>query len=98
MQLKLYGLWPLLASCNLGALHAESFCEHVTSCANNVVTKLHMRLLPILVEEIVILRMYKGFMDWIRAKCGTELVCVLGQKADKPARSIVLSGCTVQFL
>ena len=40
---KVYGLLPLLASCHLGALNAESFCERVISCANNVVTKLHTR-------------------------------------------------------
>ena len=38
---RLYGLIPLMASSSygqLGALNAESFCERVLSCANNVLT------------------------------------------------------------
>ena len=39
---RLYGYIPLMASCSygqIGALNAESFCERVLSCANNVLTE-----------------------------------------------------------
>mmetsp|Transcript_42101 Transcript_42101/g.98103 ORF Transcript_42101/g.98103 Transcript_42101/m.98103 type:complete len:192 (+) Transcript_42101:233-808(+) len=85
---KLFGLLPLLASCHLGALNAESFCERVISCANNVVTKLHTRLSPELIEKIVVLRMNRHFMDYIRQRFGRELVSELGAGADKPGRGM----------
>jgi hypothetical protein len=87
---KMYGLLPLLASCHLGALNAESFCERVMSCVNGVVTTLHTRMLAELVEQIVVLRINKKFMAWVRAKYGHELVRVFGQDADKPAKSMSL--------
>jgi len=88
---KLYGLLPLLASCHLRALNSESFCKRVISCANNVVTKLHTRLAPDLIEKLVVLRMNKGFMEYMRQRYADELVLALGKGADKPGKGIVLT-------
>ena len=81
-----YGLIPLLACCHLGALNAESFCERVISCANDVVTKLHTRLLPEIIEKIVVLRMNKTFMEWMRTEHAKEIVrCGGKEKTHKSA-------------
>jgi hypothetical protein len=62
-------LMTLMASCSvgqLGALNAEIFCDRVLSCANNVVQTDNTLLDDEEVEMIVILRMYKSFMEFMR--------------------------------
>jgi len=66
---KLYGWIPLMASCStgqLGALSAESYCERVLSCANNVLVKGNTLLSDEEVEMLVVLRMNRGFMQFMR--------------------------------
>ena len=88
----LHGLIPLLACCHLGALNAESFCERVISCANDVVTKLHTRLLPEIIEKIVVLRMNKTFMKWMRTENANEIVRCGGEGTVKTHKSAIPPG------
>ena len=65
----MYGWIPLLASCTyaqIGALNAESFCERVLSCANLVLTEGNTLLDDEEIEMLVILRMNRDFMEFMR--------------------------------
>jgi hypothetical protein len=48
------------------AVMAASFCEHVNSCANLVVTEGSSLLSQEAIDKIVVLRMNKVFMKFIR--------------------------------
>jgi len=66
----LYGYIPLMASCSagqIGALGAESFCERVLSAANLVLDEGNTCLKPTTVEMLVLLRINRDFMDFMRA-------------------------------
>ena len=79
---KLYGWIPLMASCSsgqLGALSAESYCERVLSCANNVLVKGNTLLSDEEVEMLVVLRMNREFMQLMRAHYGAEAKQAFGQ-------------------
>jgi hypothetical protein len=79
---QLYGLIPKMA-CNstgqLGALSAESYCERVLSCANNVVTTGNTLLSDEEVEMLVILRMNREFMEFMREHYGAVAKQKFGQ-------------------
>jgi len=79
---QLYGWIPSMA-CNsvgqLGALSAESYCERVLSCANNVVTKGNTLLSDEEVEMLVVLRMNRDFMAFMREHYGAEAKQTFGQ-------------------
>ena len=65
---KVFGLLPIMAGCSngqLGALNAESFCERVLSCANNVVRTDKTLLDDVDVEMLVVLRMNRAFMEFM---------------------------------
>ena len=69
MDNKGLGLIPLMASCSkgqIGALNAESFCERVLSQANLVMTDGNTLLSDEELEMIVILRMNREFMEFMR--------------------------------
>ena len=73
---SLYGYLPLMVGCSigqLGALNAESFCERVLSCANNVVKVDNTLLDDFEVEMLVTLRMNKAFMEFMRVHYGDLL-------------------------
>ena len=78
----LYGWIPKMA-CNstgqLGALSAESYCERVLSCANNVVVAGNTLLSDEEVEMLVILRMNKEFMEFMREHYGEMIKQKFGQ-------------------
>ena len=65
----LYKLIPLMATASygqIGALNAESYCERVLSCANDVLTKgMNTVLKDEELELLVILRMNRDFMKFI---------------------------------
>ena len=68
---RLFGIGyiPLMASCShgqLGALNAESFCERVLSCANDVLTTGNTLLSDDEIEMLVVLRMNRDFMQHMR--------------------------------
>ena len=68
-----YGHLPRMAGCSvgqLGALNAESFAERVLSCANNVLTTGNTLLSDEEVEMLVILRMNRAFMEFMRTHYG----------------------------
>jgi hypothetical protein len=70
---KSCGLIPLMAGCSIGqigALNAESFCERILSCANNVVQTDNTLLDDFEVEMLVLLRMNFAFMEFMRANYG----------------------------
>ena len=50
----------------LGALMAESFCERILSCAKQVLHAERLSLKPEEYEKIVILRMNRAFMEYMR--------------------------------
>ena len=66
---KRLGLIPHMASCSkgeLGVLNAESFCERVLSQSNCVMTEGNTLLSDEELEMLVILRMNRDFMDFMR--------------------------------
>ncbi|KAI9330864.1 hypothetical protein BDR26DRAFT_922375 [Obelidium mucronatum] len=66
---KKYGFLPLMASCSrgqIGALPAESYCERMLSCANNILTKGNSLLGVEELEKLVVLRMNRYFMEFMR--------------------------------
>ncbi|KAK3276169.1 hypothetical protein CYMTET_15742 [Cymbomonas tetramitiformis] len=65
-----YGYLPVMASCSvgqLGALNAESFAERVLSCANQVLHDGNTLLGDEELEMIVVLRMNRHYMEYMRA-------------------------------
>lgn len=80
---KLYCLLPAVASCKLGALNAEAFCERVISCANNVVSKLHLHLGASKIASIVFLWMNRGFMEYVWKRWGHEIEQELAERRRK---------------
>ena len=67
---KLYGYIPLMASSSpyeIGALNAESYCERVLSSASHILTKGNTVLSDKKLEKLVILRMNRKFMEFMRA-------------------------------
>ena len=73
---RLYGWIPRMASCSyaqIGALNAESFCERVLSCANLSLTEGNTMLGVEELEMLVVLRMNRKFMDFMRAHYKDEL-------------------------
>ena len=77
-----FGWIPTMASSSvgqLGALSAESYCERILSCANNVLTKGNTLLSDAELEMIVVLRMNREFMQFMRAHYAAEAKQVFGQ-------------------
>ena len=62
-----FGYLLMMAVATLGALNAESFCERVLSCVNLVVSDLHVRLKAEEIRMLVMLRMNREFMKYMRA-------------------------------
>lgn len=62
-----FGYLPMMAVATLGVLNAESFCERVLSCLKLVVTDLHVRLKADEIRMLVMLRMNREFMEYMRA-------------------------------
>ena len=69
----------MMAVATLGALNAESFCERVLSCLKLVVSDLHMRLKPVEIRMLVMLRMNRGFMEYMRKTY--EMLCIHEENA-----------------
>ena len=63
----------------LGALSAESYCERILSCANNVITNGNTLLSDEELEMLVVLRMNREFMQFMRANYATEAKQVFNQ-------------------
>ncbi len=57
----------MMSVATLGALNAESFCERVLSCVKLVVSDLHVRMKPKEIRMLVMLRMNRDFMEYMRA-------------------------------
>ena len=57
-----YGFLPYMAKTWLGRLMAESFSERMLSNANIVINPGNMRLNPVEMEQLVVLRMNRDFM------------------------------------
>ena len=62
-----FGYLPMMAVATLGALNAESFCERVLSCVKLVVSDLHVSLKAEEIRMLVMLRMNRGFMEYMRS-------------------------------
>ncbi|KAK3246720.1 hypothetical protein CYMTET_43755 [Cymbomonas tetramitiformis] len=70
---KEYGWLTLMASSSafqIGALMAESICERVLSCANQVLVDGNTLLSDAEIEMIVLLRMNREFMEYMRRNFG----------------------------
>ena len=64
-----YGLIPLMAGCSkgpIGALLAESFCERCISVSNTVMGKLNRSLGDEDIEILVMARMNRPFLEFMR--------------------------------
>ncbi len=62
-----FGYLPMMTVVTLGILNAESFCERVLSCLKLVVSDLHVSLKAEEIRMVVMLRMNRGFMEYMRA-------------------------------
>jgi hypothetical protein len=62
-----FGYLSMMAVSTLGALNDESFCECVLSCVKLVVSDLHVSLKPKETRMLVMLRMNREFMEYMRA-------------------------------
>jgi hypothetical protein len=62
-----FGYLPMMGVVTLGALNAESFCERVLSCVKLVVSDLHVSLKAEEIRMLVMLRMNRGFMEYMRS-------------------------------
>ena len=62
-----FGYLPMMTVAPLGSLNAESFCERVLSCVKLVVSDLHVRLKAEEIRMLVMLRMNRGFMEYMRS-------------------------------
>ena len=58
---------PMMDVATLGAVNAESFCECVLSCVKLVVSALHVCLKAEEIRMLVMLRMNREFMEYMRA-------------------------------
>ncbi len=70
-----FGYLPMMAVASLGALNAESFCERVLSCVKLVVSDLHVRLKAEEIRMLVMLRMNREFMEYMRVSYRQTLHC-----------------------
>ena len=71
-----YGFLPLMAGCcdgQIGALNAESFAERVISGANLVMTNGNTLLGDQMLEMLVVLRMNREFMEFMRREYAEEM-------------------------
>ena len=57
----------MMTVATLGALNAESFCERVLSCVKLVVSDLHVSLKAEEIRMLVMLRMNRNFMEYMRS-------------------------------
>ncbi len=62
-----FGYLPMMAVAVLAALNAESFCERVLSCVKLVVSDLHVSLKADDIRMLVMLRMNREFLEYMRA-------------------------------
>jgi hypothetical protein len=62
-----FGYLPMMTVTSLGVLNAESFCERVLSCVKLVVSDLHVSLKAEEIRMLVMLRMNRGFMEYMRS-------------------------------
>ena len=65
-----YGFLPLMAGCSkaqIGALNAESYAERVLSAANLIVTDGNTLLHDDMIEKLVLLRINRDFIKYMRA-------------------------------
>ena len=72
-----YGFLPLMAGCcdgQIGALNAESFAERVISGANLVMTNGNTLLGDQMLEMLVVLRMNREFMEFMRREYAEEMM------------------------
>jgi hypothetical protein len=68
-----FGFLPYMAKTWLGRLLAESFSERMLSNANIVLTPGNMRLNPVEMEQLVVLRMNREFMAYCKEHFFQEL-------------------------
>ena len=76
----------MMTVATLGDLNTESFCERVLSCLKLVVSDLHVRVKSDEIRMLVMLRMNREFMEYMRStypntllsefKTADEYVCV----------------------
>ena len=62
-----FGYLSMMVVTTLGSLNTESFCECVLSCVKLVVSDLHVSLKAEEIRMLVMLRMNREFMEYMRA-------------------------------
>ena len=73
-----FGFIPYMAKTSLGRLLAESFAERIFRNCNSVPTSGNMRLNPIEMVQLVVLRMNKRFVQYMKKHHRGEIVTALG--------------------
>ena len=62
-----FGYLPMMVVTTLGSLNSEIFCESVLSCVKLVVSDLHVCLKVDEIRMLVMIRMNRVFMEYMRA-------------------------------
>ena len=73
-----FGFIPYMEKTWRGRLLAESFTERMFSNCNIVLTPGSMRMNPIEMGQLVVLRMNKRFMQYMKKNYGGEITTALG--------------------
>ena len=73
-----FGFIPYMAKTWLGRLLAESFAERIFSNCNIVLTPGNMSLNPIEMGQLVVLRMNKRFMQYMKKRYKDKIATALG--------------------
>jgi len=89
-QSNKYGYLPLMASSSkgqLGALIAESYCERVISVGNMISTDRNVVLNDDELEMLVVLKMNKDLIQFMRTNYATEIKKTSGQRFNESSAS-----------
>lgn len=89
-QSNKYGYLPLMASSSkgqLGALMAESYCKRVISVGNMISTDRNVVLNDDELEMLVILKMNKDFIKFMRNNYAHEIKKTFGQRFNESSTS-----------
>ena len=89
-QSNKYGYLPLMASSSkgqLGALMAESYCERVISVGNMISTDRNVVLNDDELEMLVVLKMNKDLIQFMRTNYATEIKKTSGQRFNESSTS-----------
>ena len=62
----LFACYGWMFKCQLGALTAQSFAKRIHSAAKEINTKDRLKMVPVLIDTLVTIRINKKFMEFVR--------------------------------